>query len=79
MLDRLLGLLCIAGMMRFQIEGDIFANLLNGPAGEHVPWDLHACEIGWIYPSLNRIVFIDVQAHRSVWKADRVECVVISH
>ncbi len=66
-------------MMRFQIEGDIFANLLNGPADKHVPRDFHARERGWIYSSFDRIIFINVQAHRPVWKADCIECVVISH
>ena len=66
-------------MARFQIEGDVFANLLNGPADEHVPWDFYACESGRIYPSFNRVVFVDIQAQRSVGKSDRIQCVIVSH
>ena len=68
-----------AGMMRLQVEGDIFANLLNGPTDEHFAWNFHAREQGRIYSSLNRIVFIDIQAYRPVWKTNRVERIIVSH
>src|SRR5436853_7589920 len=66
-------------MARFQIEGDVFSNLLNGPADEHVPWYFYARESCRIYPAFDRVVFVDVQAHRPVRKANRVECDIVSH
>jgi hypothetical protein len=71
--------LCVACVMRFQVEGDIFTNLLNGSTDKHVAGDFHASESGRIDASLNRIIFVDVEAHRPVWKADGVECVIVSH
>ena len=72
-------LLWVAGVTRFQIEGDIFTNLLNGSTDKHVARDLHASESGWIDTAFCRIVFVDVQADRSVRKANRVESVIVSH
>jgi hypothetical protein len=72
-------LLCRAGMARFQIDCDVFTNLLNSPADEQVLWNFDSREPGWIDSSLNRIFLVNVQAHRPVWKADRIECIVVSH
>ena len=47
-------------MVRLQVEGDIFTNLLNGSTDKHVAGDFNASESGRIDPSLNRIIFIDV-------------------
>ncbi len=47
-------------MVRFEIEGDIFTDLLNAPVDEHVPWDFHACEGGRVDPSFKCVVFVDV-------------------
>ena len=70
---------CSAGMTRFQIEGDVFANILDGSFDEHISRNFDARERGRIYPAFHRVVLVDVQAHRPVWKADRVECVIVSH
>ena len=58
--DTLHGFLCRAGMVRFQIECDVFTNFLNSSADEQVPWNFNSRELGRIYPPLNRIFLIDV-------------------
>lgn len=63
----------------FEVEGHIFAHVLYGAMNEHFSWNLYPHEFRGVNPSLLGVVFINVQAHRPIWKTEGVECGCVCH
>lgn len=66
-------------LMLFELKRNIFTDVLYGAADEQFSGDFYPHKPGRINTSILGILFIDVQAHRAIGKAQGVESGGVSH
>jgi hypothetical protein len=63
----------------FELKRHIFSNILDGPANEHLSWDFYSDEARGVDPSILGILFIHVEAERTIRKTQGIEGSRIIH
>ena len=74
--------LCGAGLLlvvMLELKRHIFPNILDGPVDEHLSWNFYSDETRGVDPSILGILFIDVEAERTIRKTQGIERIRISH